>query len=389
MIDAYKFFQKVKTINLIVQTTEECNIRCKHCYESCGSYKKGIMSYDILEEIIIKTQKQYDDISYLWFGGEPLLAGINFFKKVVEFQEKYKTPGMKIANAVQTNGILIDEEFISFFKENNFKISVSFDCQFNDYLRQKSDKVIENIKKCQDNNLKVNVLSVLHSNNIHHQDEMIRFLSENHIRAKFNRIFCSGEASKNQEYLIDDKVFLETQKKEFKRWLNTDDDFDHPFFRQIVDSLFKTGRKECVYSACMFKWASFDPLGNMYTCPRFIGTEYCFGNVVEHQNIYDCFCTEKYLELASKAIERKEKCKATCKLYKYCKGGCNAVFYENGDLTQNKSWFCTFNKQFIPFLVETLFDYMQNNMIKNKYVLKDIEAKKEIINEVFVDFNLK
>lgn len=389
MVNALDFLKNKKSISLIIQTTQKCNLRCKHCYESECEYLKSTMSIEVLEKIISLAEQQYTSISFLWFGGEPLMAGLDFYKKVVELQNKYRKPETEIRNSVQTNAVLLDDEFIAFFLKNSFNVSVSYDCQYNDFLRQKSDLVVKNIRNAISKGLKINVLSVLHANNYKHQKEMIEFLTNEGIYAKFNRIFSSGEAAKNSEFLINDQCFVEEQKKEFSRWIAEEKEPMHPFFRQIIDMVFKTGPRECSCSACLFKWVSFDPTGMVYTCPRFVGSEYCFGNIMDYQNLYEIFENKKYLELASKAIERKEKCKQTCNLYSRCKGGCNAVFYETGNVTENQSWVCTFYKEFIPFMLLTIRRSLDAKTLKNESLLRLIEMNEENFDQAFHDFQIQ
>ncbi|MDD6469202.1 MAG: radical SAM protein [Bacilli bacterium] len=369
MIEAIKFLKSRKSITVIIQTTLSCNLRCKHCYEGDCQHYREIMSLATLEDIIAKTQYQYLDVNYLWFGGEPLLAGVSFFKKAIELQQKYKSLDHKIRNSVQTNGVILDK-FIDFFIENNFHVSVSYDCQFNEVLRQKSDIVLKNIDLCANKGLKINLLSVLHKDNYLHQKEMCDFLINRQIDAKFNRIFCSGTAVKNQQFLIGDDEFLKSQKNEFIRWISTESQFLHPFFKPLLNLVFKNNTIECVYSACLFKRVSFSPNGDMMTCPRFSGSEYTFGNISQIENIYEVFANSKYLDLASKAIERKKKCKQECSLYPICNGGCNANFYDESDITSNDSWFCRFNRSFLPWMIGTIHEFYQKRKIKNGALLK-------------------
>jgi len=101
-----------------------CNLNCTYCYylEKKKLYKNlSIMPTLVLEEFI----KQYIQsqtvpvISFVWQGGEPMLAGLNFYKTAVEYQ-KYYAKGRQILNAFQTNGTLINSEWCKFFKKNNF-----------------------------------------------------------------------------------------------------------------------------------------------------------------------------------------------------------------------------------------------------------------------------
>lgn len=111
----------------------KCNLACDYCFylskEDLLSTKNNWrMSDEVLEEFI----KQYiqgqtcDEIIFSWQGGEPTLLGLDFFKKVIELEKKYAS-GKQIENDLQTNGILLDEEWCRFLKENNFLVGLSVD----------------------------------------------------------------------------------------------------------------------------------------------------------------------------------------------------------------------------------------------------------------------
>lgn len=66
-------------------------------------------------------------VTVSWQGGEPTLMGVDFFRRAVEYQNKYAMPGMAFENTMQTNGTLLDDEWCGFFRENNFLIGISID----------------------------------------------------------------------------------------------------------------------------------------------------------------------------------------------------------------------------------------------------------------------
>ena len=87
------------------------------------------MGDDLLENYIrqyIEAQ-QTQEISLAWQGGEPTLMGLDFFKRVVELEKKYQKPNTHISNALQTNGVLLNDEWCEFFKANDFLIGISID----------------------------------------------------------------------------------------------------------------------------------------------------------------------------------------------------------------------------------------------------------------------
>lgn len=109
-----------------------CNLSCKYCYyldkaELYGGNEPK-MSHDLLELYIkqfIEAQ-QTGTVEFCWHGGEPLLLGLDFFKKAMKLQRKY-ADGRPIHNSIQTNGTLVDESWCAFFAENGFLVGLSLD----------------------------------------------------------------------------------------------------------------------------------------------------------------------------------------------------------------------------------------------------------------------
>ena len=385
-MNSRKYFKSKEKISLIIQTTQKCNLRCKHCYEGNGGYLLPTMPHEVLEKIISIAQKDYREINYLWFGGEPLCAGIEFFQDVIELQKKYSN-GHVIRNSIQTNGVLLDDSMLTFFKQNDFRISISYDCQYNDCLRQDTSKTVDAIIKCKNAGLNVGVLSVVHSINYKNQYDMFIELQRMGVSAKFNRIFAVGTAEKNLHLMIDDNSYCEEMRNLFLYWLHQKEAPMFPAFKVILDTIFYSDTRECIYSGCLFKWLAFDPTGNMYTCPRFVGTKYCFGNVADVEHLYDAFYSDQYVMITKEAIARKEKCKQECNIYEYCHGGCNAIFHEHGDVSVNKSEFCNFNKEFFPFVIKTLKEEILNNFENiNASIQQMYVERKEIFDQVFLKY---
>ncbi len=85
---------------------------------------------DVVLEKYIRTHMEASTDNYItfsWHGGEPLLAGIDFFRKAVEIQMNLKPPGKEIFNGIQTNGTLLDDEWCSFLSANGFTVGISID----------------------------------------------------------------------------------------------------------------------------------------------------------------------------------------------------------------------------------------------------------------------
>jgi len=108
-----------------------CNLDCRYCFylEKVALYPHTqIMSGEVMEAYIRAYIQgtQAPEVSFVWQGGEPLLAGQGFYEKVVELQARY-AGGKVIHNAIQTNGLLLDRSWCAFLKAQGFTLGISLD----------------------------------------------------------------------------------------------------------------------------------------------------------------------------------------------------------------------------------------------------------------------
>ncbi len=111
-----------------------CNLRCDYCYYleksaltggvgDCGDMDDALLEKFIREYVAAQTTPE---VLFLWHGGEPMLRGLEFYRKVLRLQKRYAC-GRAVDNSIQTNGTLIDEDWCRFFKDNGFLVGVSID----------------------------------------------------------------------------------------------------------------------------------------------------------------------------------------------------------------------------------------------------------------------
>ena len=109
-----------------------CNLGCSYCYylEKSGLYGgyEPVMSDRLLEKVVRESIEANDvpEITFTWHGGEPLLAGLLFFRKAVALQRRY-SGGKVIHNSLQTNGTLVTPAWADFFRDNEFLVGISLD----------------------------------------------------------------------------------------------------------------------------------------------------------------------------------------------------------------------------------------------------------------------
>src|SRR3989344_8315205 len=116
-----------KPLTVIIKPTRDCNLRCKYC--SVGDPDSTYMSEEIARESIEKIAKRYpgSNTKFIWHGGEPLLPGLEFYRRIIKIEEPLRQEGYVISNIIQTNGSLINQEWAYFFKQHNFGVGSSID----------------------------------------------------------------------------------------------------------------------------------------------------------------------------------------------------------------------------------------------------------------------
>jgi uncharacterized protein len=111
-----------------------CNLACRYCYylEKDALHPAGgprRMSEELLETLIVQHLNSSPDeiVRFSWHGGEPTVLGLDYFRKIVDLQRKHRPPGLTVANGIQTNGTLLDDEWGRFLAEAGFAVGLSLD----------------------------------------------------------------------------------------------------------------------------------------------------------------------------------------------------------------------------------------------------------------------
>ena len=169
-----------------------CNLNCEYCYylEKEKLYPNSAsskMSDEVLENFVrqyIEAQ-QSPVISFVWQGGEPTLRGLEFYKKAVVLQKKYAA-GKKIENSFQTNGLLLNDHWAEFFKQNGFLIGLSIDGPAELHDAHRVDKggaptfsrVMRGLSFLKKHGVEFNTLTVVSRKNSYFPLDVYRFLKE-------------------------------------------------------------------------------------------------------------------------------------------------------------------------------------------------------------------
>ncbi len=177
-----------------------CNLRCTYCYylpkQAMFGPRSSVMSEETLEELTRQYIGSQDGvITFNWQGGEPTLAGLDFFRRALELQDRYRWPGTVIENTLQTNGTMLDDQWCRFLRDNRFLVGLSVDgpCSLHDLYRRDGkgrptcEKVIQAARAMRRHQVEFNTLTVVNRANARHPLQVYRFL-RNVIGARYMQL---------------------------------------------------------------------------------------------------------------------------------------------------------------------------------------------------------
>ena len=277
-----------------------CNLDCEYCYylekeELYPETKSFRMEDSTLENYIrqyIETQSTLSEITFAWQGGEPTLMGIDFFRKAVELQDKYRRSGMTIRNSLQTNATIINDEWAIFFKENNFLIGISIDGppKLHDHYRfdKKGDPssadVIRGLRLFQKHEVDYNILCVVNNYNGDYPVQIYNYFKD--LGAQFMQFIPIvehfGDGSEVSPRSINPKQYGRFLCAVFDEWVKED---IGKIFIQIFDVSLEAwlGFKPslCIFNETCGDAMAMEHNGDVYACDHYVTPEYLVGNIEE------------------------------------------------------------------------------------------------------------
>jgi len=377
---------------LIKPTSADCNLTCGYCFyhqRSTDPYKFHYthrMSDDVLTSMI----SQYLSISgkygaFSWQGGEPLLMGIEFFRKVVEYQQMYGYSGQFVGNSVQTNAIFITPELAKLFHDYSFLLGVSLDGpeEYHDYYRKTYGgdgtfhKVMEGINILREHNVEFNILSVVNDLTVKKPDEIFCFFLEN--RFNFLQFIPAVEFDKETgqptDFSVKAKDYGDFLCRLFDLWYNNGNPIvSIRMFDNIATIYAGVNSEACIYMKECGNYAVIEYNGDVYPCDFFVEEPLLLGNIIETP-LKEIITGDKMLAFSkqkcSGAIQACQKCK-----WEYiCHCGCPHFRYNGG-----MDYLCDAHQQFFAYTdnrFKILADILKRQMVRQN---QQIASTKEQID---------
>ena len=338
-------------ITAIVEPTQSCNLNCKYCYtqKQNGTSMDIATLQKIIDTIVIHNGKERIS-RFIWHGGEPLLAGINFFESIVRLERPYFDQGYRIHNSIQTNLTLLTDEYIDFFVQHKFGVGSSLDGirDVHDYFRGQGtfDVVMENYARAKSKGLTVGFICVLNRKNLGAIKEIYEFFRDNELHLSITPMFPSPSFG---EDLITPDEYFSTIRQLFDLyyWDTQCHITVNPCHGLIQGILLDGITLNCVFTGnCINNFITFLPNGDVYPCNRFTDhNEYWLGNIMQ-SSFEELLQNPTRQKILSRTPENMPDCRE-CKFKNYCRGGCmNHAYSFYGDIFARDYYCQAFYKAF-------------------------------------------
>ncbi len=321
-----------------------CNLDCTYCYFLSKEKMYPDSSFTMSDELLENYTRQYiqaqqmPQVTFVWQGGEPTLMGLNFFRKAVEFQRKYARPGMKVENAFQTNGTLLDDDWCIFFKENNFLIGISIDGPPGLHDRYRKDKggtdtsndVLRGLALLKKHDVEFNILCTVHAANVENPLEVYQYFRDDlgvefiqfiPIVERGNKTgFQTGNKIRNRS--VTGKKYGTFLKTIFDEWVSND---VGTVFVQIFDEAlgkwFGSPGGLCVFDKTCGLGLVIEHNGDLFSCDHFVEPKHKLGNIIETDMI-DMVTSHKQYKFGTQKRDSLPQFCLDCEVRFACNGGC-------------------------------------------------------------------
>lgn len=317
-----------------------CNLNCRYCYylDKNSLYPDSdrfLMTDDILEKYIIQLIQASTEnvISFSWHGGEPLLAGIDFYRKVLRLQSAHKPDGKTILNGIQTNGTLLNEEWCRFIAEEGFLIGISLDgpAEFHNTCRRTKDdsatwqKVIRGYQLLMKHGVIPEILCVVNAENVKYPIIIYDFFKQ--MGAKFLTFLPivepdSGSSTGVSIDSVPPEEFGFFLSEVFDLWIENDiGEIKIQIFEEAFRTAFDQEHTLCIFKINCGGVPVVENNGNFYSCDHYVNKDFLIGNIMD-QSLTFFLESQRQKEFGKvKSVTLPKYC-IECEVRSMCNGEC-------------------------------------------------------------------
>lgn len=324
---------------MIKPASSLCNLSCEYCfYKDVSSHREhlgfGIMDKET-SEILIKKALEFangESAVFAFQGGEPTLAGLDYFKHFVDTVNKYNKKNSQVYYSIQTNGTMINDEWASFFTRNGFLVGLSLDGSYEDNKFRKKPSgtnsyyLIDQAAECfKRNKTEFNILTVLTGYCAENGEKIYKyFRSKGYRYLQFIPCLRPFGSDEQSELYMTNEQYADFLIKVFNLYVKDYVRHQYISIRQFDNwvRIFLGQRSEqCgMLGHCSIQFVS-ESNGNIYPCDFYCTDEYLLGNIRD-TDFMTMASSKKEKDFICDSLEIPDRCKS-CKFYPICRaGGC-------------------------------------------------------------------
>lgn len=351
-------------LNLLIKPASGlCNMECCYCFykeELSHSHRirPEIMKEEVMELLIKRACEETERWLHVTFqGGEPTLAGLDFFQRFTELVSQQKKPTLQVSYSLQTNGLLLDQNWAEFLYKNQFLVGLSYDGMPYIHDRNRVDhagrgtaeRVEEAWSLLQKNRVETNLLCVVTRQIAKKPGDVYRYMKKKGGRY-LQFIPCIGpdrEGEKPPKWALTPEDYAYFLKALFDLWYQDWKNGSYVSIRQFDDYVnLLCGRhpSSCAAAGICGSHLVVENDGSLYPCDFFVDDNWCLGTVTE-RSLTEILTAGKAKQFVNERY-LPESCKS-CRYYGLCRGGCKNDYQWSGDLYSNR--FCGAFQEFFAY----------------------------------------
>jgi uncharacterized protein len=326
----------MKYLNLLIKPASSlCNMSCGYCFYHSQAQERSVYSYGIMRSSVMKRllRRAFEAAearaTFAFQGGEPTLAGLDFFRLFVDLAEKYNLRGIPVGYAIQTNGLAIDDEWAAFLAEHRFLVGLSLDGDkpIHDEMRKDPsgegsfDRVMGAVDLLRKHAVEFNILCVVRDDTARRAKELYAFFREQKLY-DLQFIPCldgaeSGTASLSPEAYAD---FLRQTFDAYYADSQTGPPTRIRYFDNLVAMSLGLPPESCGLAGVCGMYFVAEADGGIYPCDFYTGDEWRLGSVETH-SFEAMRASPRFRAFVEKMGRLPEAC-GGCRYVTLCRGGC-------------------------------------------------------------------
>lgn len=278
----------MQTIQPIIKPVSlTCNLGCSYCYygplrEFEFRYLLGEkvlempkMTLRTLEELILAFSVCEPLPEFIWHGGEPLLAGLDFFGKVITLQQEILSQ-KPFVNSIQTNATLVDDQWAEFFSTYTFQVGVSLDGlpKMNDIYRRyhsgngTANRVISGIQSLQRYGINPSIICTVTKANVNYPLEVYAFLRSLGIKKmKFSHLHERERLGELALMAVSPEEYADFLIAVMDAWVEENDPtIEITELRSLIQILTGGDEKGCIFSGVCDRYLTIEYNGSVFLC---------------------------------------------------------------------------------------------------------------------------